>query len=213
MPNLLPTRALLICGAVAGPLFVLVVLIQDYTRPGFDPRQHLLSLLSLGDWGWVQIANFVIAGALNLAAAAGLRRSGGTWGPILIAGYGAGLVIVGVFRTPPAFGYPAGAPSGEPLELGLSGTMHKVGFMLVLLSLTAACAVYARRFLASGQPGWGLYSLATGVALPALVVAGTVAGATAGPQPLSLCLRAFALLGWLWAASIAVEALRRPESH
>ncbi len=56
------TRILLLCGAIAGPLFILTVLIQDYTRPGFDPRLDPLSLLSLGDWGWVQIVNFVLAG-------------------------------------------------------------------------------------------------------------------------------------------------------
>ena len=80
------TRTLLLCGAVAGPLFLLTVLIQDYTRPDFNPRLQGLSLLSLGDWGWVQIVNFVLAGVLNLLYAWGLRRRlhpgrAGTWGP------------------------------------------------------------------------------------------------------------------------------------
>jgi hypothetical protein len=44
------TSKLLLCGAIAGPLFLLTLLIQDYTVPGFDPRLDLLSLLSLGDW-------------------------------------------------------------------------------------------------------------------------------------------------------------------
>src|SRR5947209_14375922 len=60
------TRLLLLCGAIAGPLFIFTVLIQDYTRPGFDPRLDPLSLLSLGDWGWVQMVNFALAGVLNL---------------------------------------------------------------------------------------------------------------------------------------------------
>ena len=30
------TRALLICGVVAGPLYTIVGLIQAFTRPGFD---------------------------------------------------------------------------------------------------------------------------------------------------------------------------------
>ena len=37
------TRILLLCGAIAGPLFILTVLIQDYTRPAFDPRLEPLS--------------------------------------------------------------------------------------------------------------------------------------------------------------------------
>ena len=59
------TRILLLCGAIAGPFFLLTVLIQDYTVPDFNPRLHLLSQLSLGEWGWVQIANFVLAPPLR----------------------------------------------------------------------------------------------------------------------------------------------------
>src|SRR5215467_14989761 len=79
------TRLLLLCGAIAGPFFLFVLLVQDYTRPGFDPRNDLLSLLSLGDWGW-----------------------GSTWGPILIGAYGLCFVLVGIFRTDPANGFPPG---------------------------------------------------------------------------------------------------------
>ena len=68
------TRLLLLCGAIAGPFFIVVLLIQDYTRPGFDPRRDILSLLSLGDWGWVQMTNFILVGVLNLLYAVGLWR-------------------------------------------------------------------------------------------------------------------------------------------
>src|SRR5260370_8549113 len=113
------TRLLLLCGAMAGPLFIFTVLIQDYTRPGFDPRLDPLSLLSLGDWGWVQIVNFALAGVLNLLYAIGLWSRlhpgrAGTWGPILIGAYGLGLIAVGVFTTDPANGFPPAviAPPG-----------------------------------------------------------------------------------------------------
>lgn len=68
------TRALLVCGAIAGPLFLLIVLVQDYTRPSFNPRTQVLSLLELGPLGWVQTVNFVLAGVLNLLYAIGLWR-------------------------------------------------------------------------------------------------------------------------------------------
>ncbi|HEV2894210.1 MAG TPA: DUF998 domain-containing protein, partial [Actinomycetota bacterium] len=58
------TSRLLACGIVAGPLFLAIGLTQAFTRDGFDLSRHPLSLLSLGDLGWVQIANFVVTGAL-----------------------------------------------------------------------------------------------------------------------------------------------------
>jgi hypothetical protein len=61
-------------GIVAGPLFLVVWALQAFTRDGFDPGRHPLSLLSLGDLGWIQIANFVATGALFVACAVGLRH-------------------------------------------------------------------------------------------------------------------------------------------
>ncbi len=46
------TRRLLACGIVAGPLFLAVILVQAFTREGFDLGRHPISLLSLGDLGW-----------------------------------------------------------------------------------------------------------------------------------------------------------------
>lgn len=205
------TRALLTCGAVAGPAFLLVVLVQDYTRPGFDPRRHPLSMLGLGEGGWVQVANFVLAGLLNLAFAVGLRRAwrggpGGKWAPMLIAGYGLGLVMVGVFRTDPAWGYPSGAPDRRPETPSLSGTLHNVGFLVVFLSLVAACFVLARAFAARGDRRWSVAAAAVGVALPVLLgLAVGLAPVDEDPQPLSLMLRCIALVGWGFAALVAAR--------
>ena len=68
------TRLLLIGGIVAAPLFIVLWAVQAFTREGFRPTFHPLSLLSLGDGGWVQVANFVTCGALFIVGAAGLRR-------------------------------------------------------------------------------------------------------------------------------------------
>ncbi|MET8992634.1 DUF998 domain-containing protein [Nonomuraea wenchangensis] len=209
-----PTRALLTCGVVAGPLFIALVLIQDYTRPGFDPRRQPLSLLSLGDLGWVQMANFIITGLLYGAFAVGMRRwlhpgRGGTWGPLSIGAFGAGLIIAGAFRTAPGWGYPAGAPSGVPTEVGVSYVLHGVGFFVVLVSLIAACFVFTRRFAVLGDRRWAISCAVTGAALPTIyLLSGVLSQSGEHPQPLSLLLRLLAFVGWGWASLLAVR-LRR----
>ena len=217
-PEQRPTRALLACGAIAGPLFLLVVLIQDYTRAGFDPRHHPLSLLSLGDLGWIQITNFVVAGLLNVAYAIGLRRAlqpgpGATWGPLLIGAYGVGLIGAGIFVYEPAWGYPPGAPPGVPEAPGSSATLHGVAATVVFASLTAASFVLTRWFAARRDRGWAVYCTATGVAIPALyLLSGVLSRGGEDPEPLSLLLRAIAFLGWGWASAVAVRLRGTPTS-
>ena len=80
------TRQLLGAGIIAGPVFAVTAAAQVLTRDGFDLRKHPLSLLSNGDYGWVQIANFIVSGAMLIAFAVGVHRvlldgRGSTWGP------------------------------------------------------------------------------------------------------------------------------------
>ena len=109
------TTRLLACGIVAGPLFLAVGLIQAFTRAGFDLGRHPLSLLSLGDLGWIQITNFVVTGVLFVACAVGMWRGlrpgrGGTWGPLLVGVLGLGLIVAGVFVTDAGAGFPPARP-------------------------------------------------------------------------------------------------------
>jgi hypothetical protein len=83
------TAQLLACGIVAGPLFLAGALIQAFARDGYDLSRHPISLSSLEDLGWIQIANFVLTGSLYLACAVGLRRAlqqgkGRRWSPVLV---------------------------------------------------------------------------------------------------------------------------------
>ncbi|MGI5270433.1 DUF998 domain-containing protein [Nonomuraea sp. CA-218870] len=207
------TRALLRCGVVAGPFFILAVLVQDYTRPGFDPRRHALSLLSLGDLGWIQIATFVTTGLLYAAGALGLRRAlrpgpAGTWGPLLIGTFGLGLVGAGAFPTAPGWGYPQGAPPGVPVDTSVSHVLHGVSFFVVLISLVAACFVFARGWAARGARGWTIFCVVVGTALPVIyVLAGVLSDRGADPQPFSLLLRTLALTGWSWASLVTLRVM------
>src|SRR5258708_15761258 len=68
------TRALLACGVVAGPFYIVVGVLQLFIRPGFDNTRHMLSLLANGDLGWIQITNFEVSGLLTIAGAIGIRQ-------------------------------------------------------------------------------------------------------------------------------------------
>ena len=202
------TRILLLCGAIAGPLFILTLLIQDYTRPAYDPRLMPLSLLSLGDWGWVQIVNFVLTGVLNLLYAVGLWRrlhpgQAGTWGPLLIGAYGLGLVTVGVFRTDPSNGFPPGAATASSWH----GTIHGFGALFVFMTLTAALLVFVRLFLARKERGWAFYCLTSAVLILVLFFSGFTS-ATLGAR----ILRLEVLLGWMAASLVAIKLLSTPET-
>jgi hypothetical protein len=200
------TRVLLLCGAIAGPLFILTVLIQDYSRPGFDPRLMMLSLLSLGTWGWVQITNFVLDGVLNLLFAAGLWRRlhpgrAGTWGPILIGVYGLILITVGVCRTDPVTGFPPGAIAAAGPSW--HGAIHALGALFAFIALSAALAVFVRFFLARKERWWALYCLASVVLIVLLFFVGMSNAVLA-----ARFVRLAVLVGWMAASVIAMKLLR-----
>lgn len=168
------TRRLLAGGAAAGPLFIAVVLLQLVSRDGFDIRRHPISLLSLGPGGWVQILNFTLTGALILGLAVAARRllvnrRGGRWGPVLLAGYGLGLVAGGVFVADPGLGFPAGAPVGAPSSLTWHGILHAIAPPVAFICLVAATAVLAKTF---SNPAWALYSRTSGVTALVLALPG-----------------------------------------
>jgi Protein of unknown function (DUF998) len=204
------TRILLLCGAIAGPLFILTVLIQDYTRPAFNPRLQPLSLLSLGDWGWVQIVNFVLAGVLNLLYAGGLWRRlhpgrAGTWGPLLIGAYGLGLILVGIFRTDPSNGFPPGAIASTGPSW--HGVIHALGGLFVFVVLSAALVVFVRLFLAWKERWWAFYCLASAVLILLIFFTGFSNAAF-----MARTLRLATLIGWMAASVIAIKLLSTPDT-
>ncbi len=171
------TRALLACGVAGGPFFYVLAIGQILTRPGFDIRRHEISLLSLGDLGWIQNINFVVTGALSIACAMGVRRAlggrrGGTWGPVLIGMFGAGTLLAGFFHADPGLGFPPGAPTGMPTTMTWHAALHEVSFMAAMVAMIAASFVFSRRFASLGHRGWAAYCGASGIVCPLLVVAG-----------------------------------------
>lgn len=201
-----PARALLLCGVVAGPLFLLLIVGQAMSRDGFDARRHPLSMLSLGEYGWIQTANFLVCGLLILASVVGLRRTlepktpGRAWGTWLLGVYGASLIWAGVFPTDPADGYPPGTPGGLPAQVSWHGLLHNLAPLGMGLALSVACLVFARRFARDGQRGWVLYS----VLAPAAYL---VLGFAAFPaQDYRLMLAGGGII-WTWAAALCLKLL------
>ncbi len=198
------TRALLACGVAAGPIYVVLALIQMLIREGFDMRRHALSLMSNGDLGWIQIANFTVTGVLVFACAIGMRRAlypgrACTWGPPLLMLYGLGLIGAGIFVADPVPGFPPGTPE-EATKISGHGLMHFVSGAFGFLGLIAACFVFARRFAGLHQPGWALFSLATGV-LFFLAFFGIASGA--GKPSLIIAFYLAVLLAWIWLSAIS----------
>nr|WP_276612031.1 DUF998 domain-containing protein [Kineococcus vitellinus] len=144
----------------AGPLLGLSWLVQGLVRDGYDFTRHPMSLLALGEGGWVQTASFCAAGGLVLVCAAGLHRvltdgPGARWAPRLVAVTGGCLVAAGVFSTDPGAGFPAGAPQGAPV-LSWHGALHEAAHLGAVAAWIALCLVLRARFARQGDRAWAL---------------------------------------------------------
>jgi len=183
-----------------------VYLGQAFTRPGFDITRHPASVLSNGDLGWIQVANFLVCGALSIAAAIGMRRAlrtsrGGTWGPILIGLLGVGMLLAAFFTADPVDGFPPGTPLGPPTTITTIGLLHFVTALIGFSGWIAASFVFARRFAALGQPAWALFSTATG-ALFLVAFLGTAAAVA----PVMGLVVAVAL-AWAWLSATSAKLM------
>ena len=214
--NDVKTKTLLVCGAIAGPLFTAAWIVEGATRANYDPMRHPISSLSIGEFGWTQSANFLITGLLTLAFAFGLRRAldfhaGSQWGPRLIGIIAIGLIGAGIFVTDPLNGYPPRTPD-MPLQISLPGRLHRLFSALVFLGLPIACFVFARLFNRWGERSWAIYSVVTGIAFVVLFIV-TSAG-FAQVEGLvdyaGLFQRITLTIGWAWLTLLAVYMLKAP---
>ncbi len=193
------TGRLLLAGAVAGPLFVAVVLAQAYTRTGFDPARHPLSSLALGDLGWLQVVNFVACGALTVAGAVGLRRAlrtgrASTWGPRLVGVGGVALIVAGVLPTDPVNGYPVGTPDA----VTATGIAHSMAPAAAGIAGLIAYVLFARRFAADRERGWLAWTIAAPIAV---LTTNVVAFGTSDFRAMVLG----QLIGAAWTTSICLK--------
>ena len=197
---------LLAMGILAGPLFFAVSFGQALLRDGFDLRRHAFSMLSLGDVGWLQTANFVVSGLLFTGAAIGLRRASraGSFhraGPWLIAVFGVAQIAGGTFAADPALGFPVGTADTLPEQISWHGHLHTVAFAVGMSSLVAACVVWSRRFAAYGRLGWARSTMLVAAAFLALAGVGI---ATFDFRVVTVAIA----IGWGWASALCLAHLR-----
>ena len=161
---------LLSAGALCAPVFIIAFMIQGFARQQYSWLRYSISALSIGPQGWIQIANFIVAGFLIVLLAIGLRRSlepgsrAAMWGPIAIAVAGIGLMGAGIFVSDPVFGYPPDQPLALK-QFTTRGHLHDFFSMFWFIGAPTACFVLARRFLALEQTGWAIYSIVSGVGM------------------------------------------------
>ncbi len=165
------TKIPLLCGVIAYPLFILVVLTEGILRPDYSSLLHPLSSLSIGETGWIQIVNFILAGILLVVFSFGLKQifitpNENFRGPLLIRLVGIGLIGAGIFVTDPIYGYPI----DKPLllrQFTFHGHLHDGFSMLVFICMPWACFVFRKYFISNGMKGWAYYSAFTGYAMVA----------------------------------------------
>jgi hypothetical protein len=207
------TKRLLLCGAIAGPLFIAMFLIEGATRTNYNPLRHPISSLALGDFGWMQSATFIVSGFLAMAFASGLWRAlrplgGSIWGSLLVAIWGLGLVGAGIFITDPVSGYPPGTPAqGDPTTVGF---LHDLSSLLAFGGLVLACFVFSGYFARRRIIGWLVYSALSGIVF---VVAFFLASAgftqSEGLVAIGgLVQRIQITTGWSWLTLLAVHFLK-----
>ncbi|MCV7213828.1 DUF998 domain-containing protein [Mycobacterium crocinum] len=204
------TKSLLGYGVIAGPIYVVTAAVQAATRSGFDPTRHAVSQLANGSLGWIQIANFVVTGAMTVAAAVGMRRALGpsrlgAWASALLIGYSVALVVAGAFRADPSDGFPPGTPAGVG-TLSWHGAVHFGVAAIGFACLVGACWVFGAWFSREGQNGWAWFSRVTGVAFAASFMA---LGSGQGGAAAILAFTAAVILAWAWLSLVSVKLYRR----
>jgi hypothetical protein len=207
----LPTRALLACGVVAGPMYVTVTLIEALTRDGFDLRHHRFSWLTTGDLGWIHQSNMVLVGVLTLLFAVGVRQMlrtgrGAVWAPRLLGLFGVAYLIGGLFTADPVAGFPPGT-TPEMVKTTWQGAVQNASRGVSTLLLIATSLVFARWFAAEGRRGWAWFY---GTAIPMVFMALTAVGFTIGGNPAAL---AFLATPWIWVTALAVHLYRLAETR
>lgn len=197
------TRSLLGWGVVAGPFYVIVGLVLAVTRTGFDLGKHALSLLTLGDLGWLQRANLILTGLMVIVAAVGIMRAirsgrGLAIGVLTIV-YGGGLILSAIFAPDPVEGFPPGSAGGE---FSVSGILHLLFGALGFVAVAVAAFAHAAWSRSIGARGRAAVSVVLGI----LILVGFVGGAALATSSIGVALLWISVLAqFVWLALVCSQ--------
>ncbi|MFD6857011.1 DUF998 domain-containing protein [Rhodococcus sp. NPDC060090] len=196
-----------IIGSVALVVFVVVFLVDGWTRPGCHPVRQPVSALALGRRGRVQATNFVVCGSAVTIGAVGVADAfGSVLLAVAIGVFGLSLVVSGLFPMDAMRGYPPGTPDETPTEYSRRHTIHDQAGAVVFTSLPAAAIIAV--FTVPGA-GWAWFSGLTAAALTAgFVVFGQ--SWENDSRYAGLIQRAVITVGWAWLALLFVHAAHSP---
>ncbi|PRZ07686.1 uncharacterized protein DUF998 [Isoptericola sp. CG 20/1183] len=183
--------------------FVVVFLVDGWTRPGYAWVRQPVSALALGRRGWVQTTSFLVCGtAVAAGALVGREALGSGLLAVVVGVFGLALVASGVFPMDPMRGYPPGTPDTTPEETSWRHRLHDhagvVAFAAVPLAALAAA-------FALPEVWWKVYSGTTA----ALAGGGLLAFGQAWEEDsrrAGLLQKATIAVGWLWVGLLFVRA-------
>jgi len=196
------TELFVLLGVGAAVTFLAVLLIEGALRPGYRPMYHTGSELELGERGWIQRASFMLMGIGMIAYAVGVGWAMNTvTGAVLLATFGFGLTVAGVFPPDPLRGYPPSAATEAQAGVTWQHQIHHVvGGPVAFLALLGACLTLAGRL----EGVWRLYTLLTGVAGLALTI-WTALAYQKDAAKTGLIQRGLILVYWLWIVLLGID--------
>jgi hypothetical protein len=197
-------------GVIGPVLFTATFTIEGWLRPGYDSCGMFVSALSLGPRGGIQIANFIVSGALIAIFAhyvASEFKEGKAWrvGPALLSIIGFCLLASGPFVMDPV--------TVPFMEMSWHSYLHYAFGILVFSLAPVSCFVFFGRFRADGRWRWfQWWTLAAGLIMTASVAALKGAMLPGPLQPYIGIVQRVALidyLAWLECFGLAVAFERR----
>ena len=135
-------------GILAPAIFVGVFTVEGVLRNGYDPMRKYISVLSLGNRGWIQISNFIVLGLLLFIFTLGLSKEFQTGkasrGGIIT------LYIISVlfFISGPFVMDPTETPADQ---MSVHGLIHGISGGIVFLLMPIIIFIFLRRFFSDNN--------------------------------------------------------------